>query len=88
MTAVLAQIHRHPIKSHGRESLAAVALGAGAGLPWDRHWAVAHDASRADGSAWAPCANFSRGSKAPSLMAINARLDEARAEEIAAEVRA
>ncbi len=80
MTAVLAQIHRHPIKSHGRESLAAVVLGAGAGLPWDRHWAVAHDASRADGSAWAPCANFSRGAKAPSLMAINARLDEARAE--------
>ncbi len=33
--------------------------------------------SKADGTAWAPCANFSRGSKAPSLQAIHAVLDEA-----------
>ena len=45
-------------------------------MPWDRCWAVAHEASPADGSAWVPCVNFSRGSKAPKLMAINAKLDE------------
>lgn len=76
MTAQLAQIWRFPIKSHGREALTEVALTAGQTLPWDRHWAVAHEQSRADGSDWAPCQNFSRGSKAPGLGAITARLDE------------
>lgn len=82
MTPLLAHIHRHPVKSHGREELAAVVLSAGATLPWDRRWAVAHEAARIDPAApaWAPCANFSIGSKAPELMAINTRLDEARAE--------
>lgn len=45
-------------------------------MPWDRIWAVAHDASDTDGSAWAPCNHFSRGSKAPGLAAISAELDE------------
>lgn len=54
-----------------------VALTAGKTLPFDRAWAVAHDASTADGSAWVSCANFSRGAKAPKLMAMTAKLDEA-----------
>lgn len=70
-------ILRHPLKSHGREALDEVTLAAGTTMPWDRVWAVAHDASKADSSAWAPCANFSRGSKAPKLLAIQSRLDEA-----------
>ena len=69
-------LYRHPLKSHGREALQAVTLHAHQAMPFDRHWAVAHDASKADGSAWVPCQNFSRGSKAPLLMAINAVLDE------------
>jgi uncharacterized protein YcbX len=74
MTATLAHICRHPIKAHGREVLASVLLSAGECLPFDRHWAVAHEAARLrDG--WNPCANFSRGAKAPALMAITARLD-------------
>lgn len=77
MTAQLAQIWRHPIKSHGREALEQVSLTAGQTLPWDRCWAVAHEAARIDGSEWAPCANFSRGAKAPKLMGISARLNEA-----------
>ncbi|MHC0054280.1 MOSC domain-containing protein [Actibacterium sp. D379-3] len=77
MMAELARIWRHPIKGHGAEALEAVTLTAGRTMPWDRTWAVAHDAARADGSEWAPCANFSRGSKAPALMAISAVLDEA-----------
>ncbi len=80
MIATLASIQRHPLKSHGREELAEVCLTAGEGLPWDRRWAVAHDAAKIVEGQWSPCQNFSRGSKAPSLMAINARLDEANAE--------
>ncbi len=76
MTARIAHICRHPIKGHGREDLAAATLTAGEGLPWDRHWAVAHDAARlVDG--WNPCANFARGAKAPALMAVTSQLDEA-----------
>jgi uncharacterized protein YcbX len=74
----LAAIWRHPIKSHGREMLDAVTLTEGQGLPWDRRWAVAHEAAKIDRDlpAWAECVNFSRGSKAPRLMAIDAALDE------------
>ncbi|WP_102225588.1 MOSC domain-containing protein [Acidimangrovimonas sediminis] len=77
MSATLAHIFRHPIKAHGREELASVCLSEGACLPWDRHWAVAHEAAKlpAEGG-WAHCANFSRGAKAPALMAISAALDE------------
>ena len=54
-------------------------LAAGATMPWDRVWAIAHEAAqrRARRRAWAPCANFSRGAKSPALMAIRARVDEA-----------
>lgn len=76
MTGVLAQICRHPIKGHGREALASVRLLAGACLPWDRHWAVAHEAAKLQ-PGWNPCVNFARGAKAPALMAISSRLDEA-----------
>ncbi len=77
MTGRLAGIWRFPIKSHGREQIETVRLEAGQTLPWDRHWAVAHEESDADGSDWVPCQHFSRGSKAPQLAAISARLDEA-----------
>ena len=69
-------IFRHPMKSHGREAMQKVSLSKGKTMPWDRCWAVAHEASTADGSTWVHCVNFSRGSKAPSLMAIEAKLDE------------
>lgn len=77
MTPRVTGLWRHPIKSHGREALTSVRLEAGATMPWDRTWAVAHDASDVDGSAWAHCRNFTIGSKAPGLMAIDARLDDA-----------
>jgi hypothetical protein len=76
MTGRLAQICRHPIKGHGREDLASVRLLAGECLPWDRHWAVAHEAAQIQ-DGWNPCVNFARGAKAPALMAITSRLDEA-----------
>ena len=71
----LVQITPHPSKGHGREALASVRLLAGECLPWDRHWAVAHEAAKlAEG--WSPCMNFARGAKAPALMAIASTLDE------------
>lgn len=78
MTGRLAHIFRHPIKAHGREELASVVLSAGAALPWDRHWAVAHDLSKFDAAApaWTPCPNFQRGARTAAVMAIDARFDE------------
>ncbi len=78
MTARVAALWRHPIKSHGREALSRVHLEKGQTMPWDRRWAVAHeDAKIVDMAAWAPCQNFSRGAKAPALMAINTSVNEA-----------
>ncbi|SPF77797.1 MOSC domain-containing protein [Pseudoprimorskyibacter insulae] len=77
MTAQVTEIWRHPIKSHGREAIDRVALSEGQTLPYDRLWAVAHEASDADGTKWATCHGFSRGSQAPELAAIWASLDEA-----------
>ena len=77
MTATLTHIWRHPIKAHGVEALKTVALTAGKTLPWDRVWAVPHAAAKLDGNNWVRCPNFSRGAKAPSLMAIRSTLDEA-----------
>ena len=75
MTIRLAHICRHPIKASGREQLASVRLSAGQGLPFDREWAIAHEAARL-APGWNPCMNFTRGAKAPALMAVTARLDE------------
>lgn len=77
MTAHIAEIWRHPIKAHGREPLVHVKLSEGQCLPWDRRWALAHEAAQIDfdNPAWVPCNNFSRGAKAPELMAITARCD-------------
>ncbi|WP_439109779.1 MOSC domain-containing protein [Lentibacter sp.] len=77
MSGHVTQLWRHPVKSHGREALGGVTLTRGQTLPWDRHWAVVHDSSKADGSEWVPCQNFSIGSKAPNLAAIDAKFDEA-----------
>lgn len=75
MTSVTA-LWRHPIKAHGREPLERVALEVGKCMPWDRHWAVTHEATKADGSEWARCINFSRGASSPHLMALTAKLNE------------
>ncbi|MBT0955799.1 MOSC domain-containing protein [Alphaproteobacteria bacterium KMM 3653] len=72
----VAEIWRHPLKAHGREEMTEVRLEPGKCLPWDRTWAVAHEASSADGSEWVHCNNFTRGAKAPQLMAITSRLEE------------
>ncbi len=77
MTATVGSIWRHPVKAHGREEIGSAELTAHGTIPFDREWAVAHEASEADGSEWVRCVNFTRAAGAPQLMAITASLDEA-----------
>jgi uncharacterized protein YcbX len=76
--ARVSHLWRHPIKGHGVEAVASVTLAAGATMPWDRVWAIAHEAARVrpGASDWAQCANFTRGAKSFELMAIRAEVDE------------
>lgn len=78
MTATVAALWRHPIKSHGREAIGAVTLKAGQTLPWDRTWAVIHEDSHIDPAApvWGRSQNFMIGTRTPGLAGIWARLDE------------
>lgn len=75
MNAILSEIWRHPIKSCGREALTRVLLTENRTLPWDRRWAIAHEASQYDSAnpEWVACANFARAAKAPAMQAITAR---------------
>ncbi len=77
----VAQLWRHPIKSHGREALGSVKLSESQCMPWDRHWAVTHEKSKFDpqNPEWVHCANFMRGMITPGLAGIWAELDEATA---------
>jgi len=77
MTARVAGMWRHPVKSHGREAVARVTLSPGQTMPWDRVWALAHEGAKIDGTEWAHCNNFTRGAKAPGLMGIEAQVHEA-----------
>lgn len=72
----VASLWRHPIKGYGREAIDKVVFAAGQSMPWDRVWAVAHEASNAEPGEWAKCGNFGRAAKAPALMAVTAALDE------------
>ncbi len=80
--AQVAALWRHPIKSHGREALHSIALAAGMPFPWDRRWAVVHDAAADDATKgeWISCQNFMIGTRTPGLAGIWARLDEAKGE--------
>jgi uncharacterized protein YcbX len=79
MAGTLAHICRHPIKSVGWEDLERVDLTPDRCLPWDRHWAITHGATRFDPRApgWRPKQDFVRGVAAAPLMAVSARLDPA-----------
>ncbi len=80
MTATLARIFRHPVKSIGAEDLGGAVLEAGRALPFDREWAVLNDRAKVarlpDGRAagWGAKANFLTGRAGPSLMAVTAAM--------------
>lgn len=69
---------RHPIKGIGREQLNSVALKVGKTMPWDRHWAIAHENAEIDFDAqeWAQCKNFLRAANAHQFMAVSSKYDE------------
>lgn len=80
MTARLARIRRHPVKSVGGETLDSVTLTAGQTLPGDRRFAVLHAdaAHHLDGAAlrtWLPKSAFLRGAAAASLQAVRGGWD-------------
>lgn len=78
MTARVAHLIRHPIKSAGYEDIERATLQVGAAFPFDRVWAVAHAAARlAEPAAWAPKLQFLRGWGSAELMAISCRSDPA-----------
>ncbi|WP_424933582.1 MOSC domain-containing protein [Amaricoccus macauensis] len=77
--AHVASLWRHPIKAHGVEAVQSSRFEAGQTMPWDRIWAIAHEASKVatdEAVGWVNCNNFSRGAKSPGLMAIRAETDE------------
>ena len=75
----VAALWRHPIKSHGREPMESLTLAPGQTIPFDRAWAVVHDASGYDTAtpSWAPCQNFMIGTRNSALAALRARVDGA-----------
>ena len=79
MTARVAHLVRHPIKSAGHELVDQAALVPGAAFPFDRVWAVAHAAARlAEPPVWAQKLQFLRGWGSADLMAIACRSDPSR----------
>ncbi|PYF11008.1 hypothetical protein C8J30_103102 [Rhodobacter viridis] len=76
MTGRLSHIVRHPIKSIGHEDIQSAPLMQGRVLPFDRVWAVSHEAAKFESplGVWARKQNFVRGVAAPKLMAITARM--------------
>jgi len=68
----IAQMWRHPIKSHGRERIDTATLTPGQALPGDRVWAVAHERSCFDPErpSWNPPGDFSRVTNGPRLQQI------------------
>lgn len=79
MTAQLAHIRRHPIKSVGGEGLERITLAPARRLPGDREWAVLTEAgernartSQTDGQPdrWLPKSCFVRGVSSPAIQAI------------------
>lgn len=78
MTGRIAHIIRHPIKSIGYEEIPAVSLAEGHCLPFDRVWAISHEAAAFEGplTEWAAKRNFVRGVAAPQLMAVTAKVTD------------
>lgn len=76
MTARLARIRRHPVKSASGEDLGRVRLEPARVLPGDREWAILTEAGErhaggpGDPQRWLPKGCFLRGAAAPGLQAV------------------
>ena len=51
MAARVTHLWRHPIKAHGAESVDRTLLTAVRTMPWDRVWAIGHEAAKPDSDA-------------------------------------
>lgn len=80
MSATLAHIRRHPVKSIGGEGLERVTLAAARRLPGDREWAVLTEAGERNARAsetggqpdrWLPKSCFVRGVSSPAVQSIS-----------------
>lgn len=79
MSATVAHIYRHPVKSLGEEALDTVALESGRHVPWDRVWALVHRASGFDPARaeWKSSRDFVIQSLVPELARIRCAFEEA-----------
>lgn len=79
MSATVACIYRHPVKSLGEEKLDRVTLISGRHMPWDRVWALTHKASGFDPGRpeWRSSRDFVIQSLVPELAQIRCAFDEA-----------
>lgn len=79
MIARVAHLCRHPIKSIGFEEVGSAELAPARAFPFDREWAVAHEAAAFEGApdTWQPKRNFLRGAAAEGLMAVSCTSDPA-----------
>jgi uncharacterized protein len=80
VTATLAHLCRHPVKSAGFEEVAEAVLETGRAFPFDREWAVAHAAAKfgPEGpGGWVTKLNFLRGWGSAELMAVACTSDPA-----------
>ena len=79
MSGKVTELIRHPIKSIGRELLDEATLEVDGTLPWDRTWAIVHEASHIHAATrgWRPSQDFVVTKGSPGLAAIEASLDEA-----------
>ncbi len=81
MPITLAQIYRYPVKGLSPEPLAGTMLAPGSGLPHDRRFALAHEATKFDPASpsWLPKTNFLMLMKNERLALLRTRFDEASA---------
>lgn len=79
MSINIASIYRYPVKGLSPEPLQRVRLTAGAGLPQDRRFALAHGSTRFDPAApeWMPKTNFLMLMRNERLARLKTHFDEA-----------
>jgi hypothetical protein len=77
MSATLQEVCRYPVKSLSADRLDAVTLTAGAGVPHDRRFALAHGSARLDAGApeWRPKSDFLALVRNARLAKLESRFD-------------
>lgn len=79
MVLEVTHIRRYPVKGLSPDEMDAVELHPGAGMPWDRHWAIAHQSTQfdPDDPQWLPKTSFLMLMRNERLAKLETRFDEA-----------